>query len=72
MSHRMRFGIFMAPFHPAVRSLRRARVQGQAHSTRDADARARAARPVLAEHNLAAVAHASEVYQAELAAKAKG
>jgi limonene 1,2-monooxygenase len=45
--------------------------QGQAHSTRDAKARARAARPVLAESNLAAVAHASEVYQAELAAKAR-
>ena len=44
--------------------------QGQAHSTRDAKARARAARPVLAESNIAAVEHATAVYQAELAAKA--
>ena len=43
--------------------------QGQAHSTRDAKARARAARPVLAESNIAAVEHATAVYQAELAAK---
>ena len=43
--------------------------QGQAHSTRDAKTRARAARPVLAESNIAAVEHATAVYQAELAAK---
>lgn len=43
--------------------------QGQAHATRDAKARARAARPVLAERNLAAVEHATAKYQAELAAK---
>lgn len=43
--------------------------QGQYHSTVEAKARARAARPVLAESNMAAVEHATAKYQAELAAK---
>jgi limonene 1,2-monooxygenase len=45
--------------------------QGQAHSTLDAKARARAARPVLAGDNLKAVAASTAKYQAELAAKPK-
>jgi limonene 1,2-monooxygenase len=45
------------------------RFQGQYHPTVEAKARARAAREVLAESNLAAVEAATAKYQAELAAK---
>ncbi|MGF1665235.1 MAG: LLM class flavin-dependent oxidoreductase [Acidimicrobiia bacterium] len=45
------------------------RFQGQAHSTLEAMARARAARPELAESNLKAVELATAKYQDELAAK---
>ena len=45
--------------------------QGQHHATVDAMQRARAARPELAESNLAAVAAATAKYEGELAAKAK-
>jgi limonene 1,2-monooxygenase len=45
------------------------RFQGQAHSTLEAKARARAARPELAESNLAAVAASTAKYEAEVAAK---
>ena len=45
------------------------RFQGQYASTVDAKARARAARPELAESNLKAVETATAKYQAELAAK---
>jgi limonene 1,2-monooxygenase len=43
--------------------------QGQHHSTIDAKNRARAARPALAESNMAAVEAATAKYQAELDAK---
>jgi len=46
------------------------RFQGQYQSTTDAKARARAARPVLAENNLKAVEQSTARYQAELDAKA--
>ncbi len=45
------------------------RFQGQDHSTLDAKARARAARPTLAPRNLAAVEAVTAKYQAELDAK---
>ncbi|HET9625923.1 MAG TPA: LLM class flavin-dependent oxidoreductase [Kofleriaceae bacterium] len=45
--------------------------QGQARSTLDAKARARAARPQLAQDNLKAVTQSTAKYQAELAAKQK-
>ena len=45
--------------------------QGQGYSTLNAKARARDARPVLAEQSMAAVTMMTEKYQAELAAKAK-
>jgi len=45
--------------------------QGQHQSTADAKARARAARPVLAQDNLKAVEQSTLKYQAELAAKPK-
>jgi limonene 1,2-monooxygenase len=45
--------------------------QGHHQPTTDAKARARAARPVLAEANLKAVAHSTAKYQAELGAKGK-
>jgi limonene 1,2-monooxygenase len=47
------------------------RFQGQYQSTADAKARARAARPVLAESNLKAVEQSTAKYQAELAAKTR-
>jgi limonene 1,2-monooxygenase len=47
------------------------RFQGQYQSTTDARARARAARPALANDNLKAVQQATAKYQAELDAKAK-
>ena len=45
--------------------------QGQGYSTLNAKARARDARPVLAEQSMAAVTMMTEKYQAELAAKTK-
>jgi limonene 1,2-monooxygenase len=45
--------------------------QGQHQATADARARARAARPVLAQDNLKAVEQSTRKYQAELAAKPK-
>jgi limonene 1,2-monooxygenase len=47
------------------------RFQGQHQPTADAKARARAARPALADNNLKAVAHSTAKYQAELDAKTK-
>ena len=44
------------------------RFQGQHHSTLEAKARARAARPVLVQSNLAAVEQATAKYEAERAA----
>ena len=46
--------------------------QGQAHPTLESKARARAARDVLVESNLAAVEQATAKYQAELDAKSSG
>ena len=46
--------------------------QGQAHPTLESKARARAAREVLVESNLAAVEQATAKYQAELDAKSSG
>lgn len=43
--------------------------QGQAHPTLEAEARARAARPQLAESNLKAVEASTAKYQAELQSK---
>lgn len=74
MSDRLRFGIFMAPFHRAGENPTLAmrvfpHFQGQAYSTLDAKARAREGRTHLAERNMQAVTDMTEKHAAELAAK---